>query len=147
MPTAIQRHYLSLLYYYVHIIESIFMCAVQESNRAPYVRSGRHLLYLWNSLYSNRKVSRFRNVSTIHFVRKSKRLTEKKDNAKAGAKLSTEPEAVVPPATPIAEQTAPLSAEQSSEQPTSATKPRRKQRAMNTAEILRRSEVLRVQSR
>jgi hypothetical protein len=53
MPTAIQRHYLSLLYYYVHIIQSIFMCAVQESNRAPYVRSGRHLLYLWNSLYSN----------------------------------------------------------------------------------------------
>jgi hypothetical protein len=53
MPTAIQRHYLSLLYFYVHIIQSIFMCAVQESNRAPYVRSGRHLLYLWNSLYSN----------------------------------------------------------------------------------------------
>ena len=53
MPTAIQWHYLSLLYYYVHIIQSIFMCAVQESNRAPYVRSGRHLFYLWNSLYSN----------------------------------------------------------------------------------------------
>ena len=53
MPTAIQRHYMSLLYYYVHIIQSIFMCAVKKSNHAPYVGSGRHLLYLWNSLYSN----------------------------------------------------------------------------------------------
>jgi hypothetical protein len=45
-----------------------------------------------------RKVSQLRNVSTIHSVRKSKRLPEKKDDDKPNAKVSSEPEAVAPPA-------------------------------------------------
>ena len=91
-----------------------------------------------SSANSGRKVSRLHKVSTIHSVRKSKRLFEKRDNAKAEAKSSTESETVVSPAALPAEQTAPLSAEHSSEQPTSAAKPCRKQRPTNTAETMRR---------
>jgi hypothetical protein len=96
-----------------------------------------------SSSKSGRKVSRLRNVSTKQSVRKSKSLSEKRDNAKAEAKSSLEPEAVLPPAAaPPAKQIAPSPAEQSSEQPTSATKPpRRKQRTIiNTAETMRRRE-------
>ena len=91
-----------------------------------------------SSSKSGRKVSRLRNVSTIHSVRKFKCLSEKRDNAKAAAKSSTKPEAVVQPAASPAAQTAPSPAEQSSEQPISVTKPRRKQRPTNTAETMRR---------
>ena len=49
-----------------------------------------------SSSTSGRKVSCFRNVSTIHSVSKSKRLTEKKDNSKAEAKSPTGPEAAAP---------------------------------------------------
>ena len=70
-----------------------------------------------SSSNSGMKVSHLHNVSTIHSVRKSKRLSEKRDNAKADAKSSTEQEAVLPPAA-----AQPLPAEQSSVQPTSATK-------------------------
>jgi len=51
-----------------------------------------------SSANSGRKVSRLHKVSTIHSVRKSKRLFEKRDNAKAEAKSSTESETVVSPA-------------------------------------------------
>ncbi len=88
-----------------------------------------------SSSNSGRKVSHLHNVSNIHFVRKSKRLSEKRDNAKADAMSSTEPEAVVPPAAAL-----PLPAEQSSVQPTSATKSRLTKRPTNTAETMRRRE-------
>ena len=51
-----------------------------------------------SSSKKGRKVSHLRNVSTIHSVRKSRRLSEKRDNDKPDAKASSEPEAVVPQA-------------------------------------------------
>jgi hypothetical protein len=84
-----------------------------------------------------RKVSHLRNVSTIHSVRKSRRLSEKWDNNKPDAKkASSEPEAVVPPAG----QTAPVATSTSSTQPTSSTQSRRLQRPADTAETRRRRE-------
>ena len=109
--------------------------SVEAAPRAPIWKNDTS-----SSTKRGRKVSHLSNVSTIHSMRKSKRLSEKRYNAKTEAKSSPEPEAVVPPAAPPAEQIAPSPAEQSSEQPTSATKPSWKQRAMNTAETLRRSE-------
>ncbi len=51
-----------------------------------------------SSSKKSRKVSHLRNVSTIHSVRKSRRLSEKRDNDKPNAKASSQPEVVVPPA-------------------------------------------------
>ena len=50
-----------------------------------------------SSSKKGRKVSHLRNVSTTHSMRKSKRLSEKRDNDKPDAKASSEPDAVVPP--------------------------------------------------
>ena len=61
----------------------------------------------------DRKVSHLRNVSTIHSVRKSRRLSEKRDDDKPDAKPSSEPEAVVLQAG----QTAPAEPSTSSTQP------------------------------
>jgi hypothetical protein len=51
-----------------------------------------------SSSKKGRKVSHIRNVSTIHSVGKSRRLSEKRDNDKPDSKASSEPEAVVPQA-------------------------------------------------
>ncbi len=86
-----------------------------------------------SSSKKGRKVSHLRNVSTIHSVRKSRRLSEKRDNDKSDAKASSEPEAVPPagqtvPAAPLA-----LSAQQTSLS-------RRIQRPADTVETRRRRE-------
>ncbi len=64
-----------------------------------------------------RKVSHLRNVSTIHSVRKSKRLSEKRDEDKPNAKVSSKPEAVAP----SAGQSSPAAPSASSAQPRTAT--------------------------
>ena len=89
-----------------------------------------------------RKVSQLRNVSTIHSVRKFRRLSEeKRDHAKPDAKASSEPKAVVPPGVVPVEQTAPpLSSTTSSVQLEPATQPRRTQQPTSTAETMRRRE-------
>jgi hypothetical protein len=66
-----------------------------------------------SSSKKGRKVSHLRNVSTIHSVRKSRRLSEKRDDDKPDAKPSSEPEAVVLQAG----QTAPAEPSTSSTQP------------------------------
>jgi hypothetical protein len=84
-----------------------------------------------------RKVSHLRNVSTIHHsVRKSKRLSEKRDNDKPEEKASSEPEAVVTPAG----QPVPAAPSTSSAQPTSSTRSRGIQQPADTAETRRRRE-------
>jgi hypothetical protein len=83
-----------------------------------------------------RKVSHLRNVSTIHSVRKSKRLSEKRDNDKPDAKASSEPEAVAPPAG----QPLPAAPSTSSAQSTSPTQSRRAQHPADTAEARQRRE-------
>ena len=89
----------------------------------------------------DRKVSHLRNVSTIHSVRMSRRLSEKRDNAKPDVKPSSKLEATVPPAAaPAEQQTAPLSSATLLVQPTPATQPCRTQRSANTAETMHRSE-------
>jgi hypothetical protein len=89
-----------------------------------------------SSSKKGRKVSHLRNVSTIHSVRKSKRLSEKRDNDKPDAKASSKPEAVVPPAG----QPVPAAPSTSSAQPTSSTQSRRIQQPADTAETRRRRE-------
>ncbi len=87
-----------------------------------------------SSSKKGRKVSHLRNVSTIHSVRKSKRLSEKRDNCKPDAKASSEPEAVVPPAG----QPVPAAPSTSSSQPTtSSTQSRRIQQPADTTETRR----------
>jgi hypothetical protein len=87
-----------------------------------------------SSSKKGRKVFHLRNVSTIHSVRKSKRLSEKRDNDKPDAKASSEPEAVVPPAgQPAAPST-------SSAQPTSSTQSRRIQQSADTVQTRSRRE-------
>jgi hypothetical protein len=73
---------------------------------------------------------------TIHSVRKSRRLSEKRDNDKPDAKTSSEPEAVVPPAG----QPVPVAPPTSSAQPTSSTRSRRIQQPADTAETRHRKE-------
>ena len=89
-----------------------------------------------SSSKKGRKVSHLRNVSTIHSVRKSRRLSEKRENDKPDAKASSEPEAVIL----LAGQTAPAPPSTSSTQPTSSTQSRRIQRPADTAETRRRRE-------
>jgi hypothetical protein len=113
------------------------------SDSSMSVEAAPRALILTNDTSSSkrgRKVSHLRNVSTIHSVRKSRRLSEKRDNAKPDAKPSSELEAVVPPAVAPTGQTAPLPSATSSVQPTPATQPRRTQRPANTVETMRRRE-------
>ena len=88
-----------------------------------------------------RKVSRLRNVSTIHSVRKAKLPTKEQYDSKAEAKSLTEPEAAAPPVASPAAQPAPLPADPPSEQPIPTTKQRRKHRLMSkkAETLLRRS--------
>ncbi len=83
-----------------------------------------------------RKVSHLRNVSTIHSVRKSKRLSEKRDNDKPDAKGTSEPEAVAP----LAGQPLPAAPSASSAQPRTSTQSRRAQQPTETAETRQRRE-------
>ncbi len=83
-----------------------------------------------SSSKKGRKVSHLRNVSIIHSVRKSKRLSEKRDNDKPDAKASSEPEAVAPPAG----QPLPAAPSASSAQPRTSTQSRRTQQPADTAE-------------
>jgi hypothetical protein len=85
-----------------------------------------------NSSKKGRKVSHLRNVSTIHSVRKSKRLSEKRDNDKPDAKASSEPEA--------AGQPVPAAPSASSAQPRTSAQSRRAQQPADTAETRRRRE-------
>ena len=89
-----------------------------------------------SSSKKGRKVSHLRNVSTIHSVRKSRRLSEKRENDKPDSKVSSEPEAVIL----LAGQTAPAAPSTSSTQLTSSTQSRRIQRPADTAETRRRRE-------
>ncbi len=89
-----------------------------------------------SSSKKGRKVSHLRNVSLIHSVRKSRRLSEKRDNDKPNSKASSEPEAVVPQSG----HTAIPAPTTSSMQPTSSTQMRRIQRPAGTAETRRRRE-------
>ncbi len=73
-------------------------------------------------------------MSTIHSVRKSKRLSEKMYNNKPDAKISSEPEAVAPPAG----QPLPAAPSASSAQPRTSTQSRRAQQPADTAETRRR---------
>ena len=77
-----------------------------------------------------RKVSHLQNVSTIYSVRKSRRLSEKRDNDKPDAKPSSRPEATVPPAA------VPAVRKSSLPPPTSSTQPR----PADTAETRRHRE-------
>ena len=100
---------------------------------------------IWRNDTSNskkgRKVSHHRNGSIIQSVRKSRRLSEKRDNAKPDAKPSSELEATAPLAAAPAGQTTSLPSSTSSMQPTQSTQSRRNQRpAADTAETRRRRE-------
>jgi hypothetical protein len=73
-------------------------------------------------------------------VRKSRRLSEERDNEKPDAKTSSRPEATEPTAAAPAGRTSSLPSSTSSIQPTSSTQSRRIQQPADTAETRRRRE-------